>query len=60
MSRMYENCGVLAIPSKESRKMMKFKNLKECAAHFMLREQYVEYLIESGSKYKQYYFDWID
>lgn len=51
---------VIAISSKGGRNSKVFQNLFEAAKYYMLAPAYMNYLIESGQKYKQYYFDWLE
>ncbi len=51
---------VIGIPSRIDRTQMIFQNTKECAEHFLVTENYINFLIESGRKYKQYYFDFME
>ena len=51
---------VIAISSKDGRNSMIFHSIKECAEHFGQTEKYIKYLIDSGEKYKQFYFDFYE
>ena len=51
---------VIAISSKDGRKSKIFQNLFEAAKYYMLAPAYVEFLINSGQKFKQFYFDWLE